>query len=250
VDSAITILSARSSIRKVSDVVSSIANQSANRVFLSLISDAVANWQTSIDAADSRVKAVQKTYSDQKIQLQGLNNQMRVLKESLAGLSNVSTQAELSASIRGLNESISLAMKKASDYGEIYPILKTALNSRDAAKAHILEASERVGPTDERISNMTVALKTLSNQVDVKIGAIQDGINVDKTELSNLASDLKALDADAAAIKPVEQEFDYTIAGGIMLLVIAIGGGIWFYLKSKPPKEIPIDQLPPLEGQS
>jgi hypothetical protein len=44
----------------------------------------------------------------------------------------------------------------------------------------------------------------------------------------------------------VEQEFDYTIAGGIMLLVIAIGGGIWFYLKSKPPKEIPIDQLPPL----
>lgn len=120
-------------------------------------------------------------------------------------------------------------------YKIIYSQYLAARQAIQEAEQAILNASNRFGPTDGRIAD-------LNNQLqDVKI-ALREGEsalgagNIEVVDMAGVGQNATQITLAAQTLQPKENELDFVTIGALVLVVLGIAGGAYyFYQKRKPP---------------
>ncbi|MBI4360674.1 hypothetical protein HY572_02785 [Candidatus Micrarchaeota archaeon] len=112
---------------------------------------------------------------------------------------------------------------------------RLAVSAIAAADANVTEAQRKYGESDARVQEMKKELDGLNANLTSSISVLgtsgaaagQAGFEAVQTQASQLAN-------RAGTLPPKGNDVDFVIIGGVLVLILALGGTLWYFKKMKP----------------
>ncbi|MFA4946136.1 MAG: hypothetical protein WC607_01180 [Candidatus Micrarchaeia archaeon] len=125
------------------------------------------------------------------------------------------------AEVKALADSYSLALQ---EYSGARDVLANA-------STHLAAAAEKYGGTDERIVSLQATVQQLNSRLTVEEQLLSSGAyNGSTAELDLIYVNATSVNAAAFGMQPRENELDWVMIGGIIVLLLTLVGG-FIYLK-------------------
>ncbi len=191
-----------------------------------------------------------------------VQDRMNLVGLDLSGLSanvtsmNVSTaKVELATSVGEANELDGKfkAMYSATEgyvsfveSDQVYGALNGSTSAISAAQLSIDTASTRIGKDNSDVVALKEKYATLRTELDQARSDLAAGKTAGIVpKIQNITADLEDLNTRAAALKPVSEQFDAVIIGGLILIIVVGAAVIYYYRSKKPPAEVSPSVRPP-----
>lgn len=251
---AIISASTLGAIKPSSELVTQIAKKTGerhqgalNKWTASILDKKLANYSLIVAALSNKYKEVASAYGTE-ISLSALSskyaelNTIRNLVKNASATTNVSTYAKefdkKAVELENLINSYNTTLKE----------YKESLSTVANASQSLQNAIKRFGTNDDRILAMQKELQELKLFLKANEDKLKNGLFA-ALAFQNIQGNASALNLKASTLAPKEWQLDFTVIGGVLLLVGSVIGVIWFYRKRKPPREMPYAALPPEQPQ-
>ena len=139
------------------------------------------------------------------------------------------------------NQSQTLSQKLAR-YKTIYT---QYLNAKDLilqAESALQNASQRYGPTDNRIAGLNTQLQNVKIALREGESAVSAG-NIEVVDMQGIGQNATVITTTAQGLQPKENEIDFVTIGGLFLVILAIAGGAYYLYQRR--QQPPSSGLPP-----
>lgn len=112
---------------------------------------------------------------------------------------------------------------------------KLAITAIAAADANVTEAQRKYGETDPRIQEMKKQLDELNANLTASVSVLgTSGASAGQSQFEAIQSDASGLANRAGTLPPKGNDVDFVIIGGVLVLILALGGTLWYFKKMKP----------------
>ena len=221
-----------------SDMATQVANSTASRkeIFnVDSIASEVAHAAAPLFASSAALR-VKLTAAG--IDTSALDAKVSDLNQSAATVSLATSQSDAEAAkamfLSKLNATQSYVNVLQSD--NVFSALNESNFYLNNAQIAIDLANSRVEQGNPQVEEMQTSFSTLQIELTQARSDIAKGDFEGKVAtIQNITSDLKALQANAEAVKPKSEEQDMLLYGGAIILILLVAAVFYYYKNKKPP---------------
>jgi hypothetical protein len=120
---------------------------------------------------------------------------------------------------------VDAAMNRSLALLPAYASSDTSINN---ATIVVGDAVRKFGTTDPRVTSAQMELQSIKKSFELKEADLKAGRPVTKADFEAIQSNSTALSGKLTGLGRIENELDFVTIGGAILLLIVLGGGIWF----------------------
>jgi len=193
-------------------------------------------------ATKERVGTVKERHlaATQTERIQQLLQQIANLSTKFSALGGSSPTA-LENEAKALNNSVNkvdfdkkydVVKNKTAKYENVYADYDKSVKALNNATAQINAAAKKYGSNDDRIVEMQKTTQALRTSLKQSETAVRND-NLTAVVFQGIAQNATAIALRAGRLGPKESQIDFVTIGGILVLLLAVVGAVWYFKKTR-----------------
>ncbi|MFH0835879.1 MAG: hypothetical protein V1834_01835 [Candidatus Micrarchaeota archaeon] len=227
------------------ELAARIKSETQTRGMLALSKRLGLSRSDSINKLNEKITSLELNFSNASgMELNGLRNKYAELQQLLDSVSAGTGDSEALA--EEFDEKLSEIEQDVGNYERVYLDYFTVVDTLQRAQVESAAAIERLGSTDQRLVDLQSRLQNVTIELRQREDNLRNNVNMSAVEFKELSDQAQEIGLSISSLVPKENELDFVMIGGILIIVIAVLGGIIYFLKFRkrqPPTEMDYSDL-------
>lgn len=151
---------------------------------------------------------------------------------SLTALDNELKEVNASKNKVGFDQKYEALKNKTESYDKVYSQYNNSVKALNNATIQINAAAKKYGSNDDRVVEMQKTTQALRTSLKQSENAVKNG-TLNAVLFESIAQNASVIALRAGKLGPKESQIDLVTIGGILVLLLAVIGAVWYFKKTR-----------------
>ncbi len=188
--------------------------------------------KSKLDAAVDQQVAATAEYANIGVNLPCLADASNTAKAKLDGVKNA-TDATFNASLASFNNAFNSLQQTVSAYDATFSAYNASLAASQQTDLALSHGKDRLGANDDRLTALQANQTEVKKELDAKTQILLSCNPPAAADFNALTAQFSAIQAQTVALQPKENQIDFVLVGGAVVVIALLGAVIYVVRKRK-----------------